>query len=323
LGLVQGLTEFIPVSSTAHLILAPDILGIARPRAEIAHTYDTFIQIGTVIPVLIYFWRDWLNLLRAALRILQQRRIGDDLNERLVKYLLLGSIPAGVAGLLLEKHIERLAEPATFPPAYLIIGIGLIGMALVMWWVERISRKVRTLENLQMPDAWVVGFAQALALFPGVSRSGSTITAGLLTGLTREAAARFSFLLMTPVMLAATGYKALKLLRGSEQLTSGEWSGMLLATVVAGITGYVAIAFLLRFLRTRSLGWFAGYRIAVGAFCIGLFFMQQGGTAPAGSGATAAPALQAAPGNSSAVPSESFTADAGILIRQSRRGSER
>lgn len=275
LGVIQGLTEFIPVSSTAHLILAPQILNIPAPREAIAHTYDTFIQIGTVIPVLIYFWHEWLQLLKAGLRIVKQRHVGADPQERMVMYLLIGSLPAGVVGLLLEKRIERFANPAEFPPAFLVIGASLIVVGLIMWWAELTSRKTRTIENVRMPDAWVVGCAQALALIPGVSRSGSTITAGLFTGMTREAAARFSFLLMTPIMLAATGYKAVKVLRGAEPMSASEWQGMLLATFIAAITGYVAIAFLIGWLRRRSLGIFAVYRILIGAFSIGLFFMQQ------------------------------------------------
>ena len=275
LGINQGLTEFLPISSTAHLILAPEFLNIARPRTEIAHTYDTFIQIGTVIPVLIYFWQDWMKLLQAALRIVKQRKIGDDQDERMVKYLVLGSIPAGVLGLLFESKIEKLADPATFPAAYLFIGFALVVVGVVMWWAEGFSRKSREIEHLQMPDVWLMGFAQAMALWPGVSRSGATITAGLFAGLTREAAARFSFLLMAPIMLAATAYKMVKLVGGEDQLTSGEWGGMLVATVVAAVTGYLAIAFLLKWLRTRTLGFFAVYRIALGAFVIGLYFHQR------------------------------------------------
>jgi undecaprenyl-diphosphatase len=274
-GIIQGLTEFLPISSTAHLILAPELLNIPGPRAEIAHTYDTFIQIGTVIPVLIYFWLEWLRLLKAAGRILRRFSISNDPDERMVQYLFLGSIPAGLLGLALNKFVEKLADPGSFTPAYLIIGSGLIGVGLLMWWAEATSRKSRDMQHLRLPDAILMGCAQAAALWPGVSRSGATITGGLMAGLTREAAARFSFLLMVPIMLAASGYKLLKVLKGSEHLTSGEWSGMLLATVVAAITGFLAIAFLLRWLRTRSLGFFAVYRIALGAFVIGLYFMQR------------------------------------------------
>jgi undecaprenyl-diphosphatase len=274
LGVVQGLTEFIPVSSTAHLIIAPELFGI-HVRGEIAHTYDTFIQLGTVIPVLLYFWREWLALLRASGRILIHRRVGDDPEERLVVYLLLGSVPAGLLGLLLEKRVEQLADPA-FAPRFLLIGLSLIVVGVLMWWIERVSKKTRSLEHLSAPDALFVGAAQALALFPGVSRSGSTITAGLMAGFTREAAARFSFLLMTPIMLAATGYKFLKMLRGSGDaaLTPDEWTSMIVATVVAGISGYLAIVWLLSWLRSKPLAPFAFYRVALGAFLIGLYLYQ-------------------------------------------------
>lgn len=274
LGVIQGLTEFLPVSSTAHLILAPQLLPVAELRGEIAHTYDTIIQIGTVLPVLLYFRADWLRMIQAAVRIVQQRKVSSDLDERLVKYLILGSIPAGVIGLLFEDKIEILAQPNEFRGAYLCIGLALILVGLLMGWAEAIGRKTRTLEHLGMPDAWFVGFAQAMALFPGVSRSGSTMTAGLLAGLTREAAARFSFLLMTPIMFAATGYKAVKLLKGSTPLLPGELQGMILASIVAAFTGYVAIAFLLSWLRTRTLSFFIAYRILIGLFSIGMYFMQ-------------------------------------------------
>jgi undecaprenyl-diphosphatase len=285
LGVTQGLTEFIPVSSTAHLILVPEF-GINRPRPAIADIYDTFIQLGTVFPVLIFFWRDWLELLRAAVRIVRSRKIGDDLHERMVKYLVIGTIPAGLAGLALKDFIHQVNDPDHFKPAFLIIGIGLIGMGLVMWWVDHTARKTRSIEKLRTPDAVLMGIAQACALFPGVSRSGATITAGLLAGLTREAAARFSFLMMTPIMLLATGYQGVKALKGEHPLTADEWSGLLLATVVAGITGYFAIAFLLNWLRTRSVTVFAIWRIALGAFSLGLFFVRlQAGAAAPGSAA--------------------------------------
>ena len=271
LGITQGLTEYIPVSSTAHLILAPELFQI--PRAN--HTYDTIIQIGTVFPVFIYFWREFARLIAAAGRIVRNGRVTKDPEERMVKYLVLGSLPAGILGLLFEKRVDRLADPSEFPYAFLVIGTALIVVGLIMWWAEATSRKVRSIDHVREGDAWVVGFAQACALIPGVSRSGSTITAGLFTGLTREAAARFSFLLMTPIMLAATGYKVLKLLRGAEASTPDEWKGMLVATVIAGITGYFAIAFLMNWLRNRSLAVFAIYRILVGGFAIGLFFMQR------------------------------------------------
>lgn len=271
LGVIQGLTEFIPVSSTAHLILAQSFSTGLTPTH--AHTFDTFIQLGTVIPVLIYFWRDWLRLLVAAGRILRQRRVGKDQDERMVMYLVLGSLPAGILGLLLEKHIEKFADPSN-KTAYLFIGLALIIVGGVMYFAERTGSKTRTLEHLRGADALAIGLAQAMALFPGVSRSGATMTAGLFAGFTREAAARYSFMLMTPIMLAATGYKFLKVITGKEPMDNSEIGSMLLAAVVAGITGYIAIAFLLNWLRTRSLGFFAVYRLLAGGFAICLYLFQ-------------------------------------------------
>ncbi len=275
MGIIQGLTEFIPVSSTAHLIIAPQFLPINKPDEAIAHAYDTIIQSGTLFAALAFFWRDWARILAAIRRIIANRGIDSkDLDERMVRYLFLGSLPAGILGLLLEKKVDALADPDHNHWAWLVIATGLIGMGIVMALIDYTSRKVRDIENLKTPDAVLIGFAQALALFPGVSRSGSTITAGLLTGLTREAAARFSFLLMTPIMIAATGYKLFKLLRHPGDVGDA-WGSMILATIVAGITGYLVIGLLLGWLRSRSLMFFVCWRLAVGALCLGMFFVQR------------------------------------------------
>lgn len=274
LGAIQGLTEFIPISSTAHLILAPHVLPIEAPREEIAHTYDTIIQIGTVIPVLIYFRREWAQYLRALLRWVLGRGEADDPDIKMVQFLLLGSIPAVIAGLAFNDAVESLADPNN-RYALLCIGVMMIVVGVLMWLAELLGRRVRTLERAGRLDALLIGLAQAIALIPGTSRSGATITAGLALGFQREAAARFSFLLMTPIMLAATGYKMAKLiLEPGGRMNSGEWTGLALATVIAALTGYAAIVFLLGWLRTRSMGVFCLYRFIVGAFCLGLFFVQ-------------------------------------------------
>jgi undecaprenyl-diphosphatase len=273
LGVIQGLTEFIPVSSTAHLILAPRLIS-TQLEPTYPHTFDTVIQIGTVFPVLLYFWKDWFRLLLAGGRILKKFRVGDDPDERMVKYLFFGSIPAGALGVLLESKIEKIADSHS-PTTLLLIGAALIVVGLLMWWAESHTRRVREIEHLRTPDAWLIGLGQALALWPGVSRSGATITAGLFAGLTREAAARFSFLLMTPIMIAVTAYKGLKLVTGIEPMTPGEWQTLFAATGIAALTGYFAIAFLLTWLRTRSLAIFAVYRVLLGSFCIGMYFMQR------------------------------------------------
>jgi len=266
---VQGLTEFVPVSSTAHLILAPRFLGIAVPAHP--HTYDTVIQAGTLLPVLFFFRAEWLRLIGAALTVARRRSLGDDHYERLLPCLAVGTLPALLAGALLHSRVAELGEPDN-PWAFLVIGAALIVVALAMIGAERTMRNGRAESAVTVGDAWRIGIAQAVALIPGVSRSGATITAGMFAGLSREAAARFSFMLMTPVMVAATAFGVLKLLRSPEPVAPDEWRSLLLAMAVAAVVGYFAIAVLLRFLRQNTLYWFVGYRLALGGWLIYLHF---------------------------------------------------
>src|SRR5262249_39466715 len=165
------------------------------------------------VPVLVYCRRDWIELLRGLGRVFSNRRVSSDPHERMAVLILLATVPALLLGLAFNKKIEMLGDPEQYPGAYVVIGAALIGRGILMAWIDPISRQQRTLEQLTGADAAVIGVAQAVAIVPGVSRSGATITGGLLTGLTREAAARFSFLLSVPVMVAAVGYKTLKLLK--------------------------------------------------------------------------------------------------------------
>jgi undecaprenyl-diphosphatase len=272
LGIVQGLTEFIPVSSTAHLILAQQMLPDAH--ATDPHAFETIIQVGTLLPVLVYFRRDWIDLLRGLGRIFSNRRVSPDPHERMAVLILLATVPALLLGLAFNKKIEMLGDPEQYPVAYVVIGAALIGVGILMAWIDAISRKQRTLEQLTGADAAVIGVAQAVAIVPGVSRSGATITGGLLTGLTREAAARFSFLLSVPVMVAAVGYKTLKLLKEGAHMPHSEWIALGAGIIAAAIVGYFTIAFLLNYLRRHSLALFAWYRVALGLFLIGIYLMQ-------------------------------------------------
>jgi undecaprenyl-diphosphatase len=276
LGIIQGLTEFIPVSSTAHLIIAPELLpNIATPTDP--HAFDTIIQAGTLIPALLYFRKDWLELLAGAWRIIVNRRIGRDPHERLALLVLIGTIPACVLGLLVNKRVEKIADVHANPVGYLVIGMSLVVVGVLMWWIDAVSRKKRTIEQLTEVDAVAIGLGQAVALIPGVSRSGATITTGLMTGLTREAAARFSFILYAPVMLAATGFKALQVLHSHAAMPKSEWFDLFVGMIAAAIIGYLCIAFLLNYLRRHSLGVFAAYRVFVGLFLIGLWWYQHRG----------------------------------------------
>src|SRR6266480_6992744 len=271
LGIVQGLTEFIPVSSTAHLVFASRLVGLysgveATLKAEQTTATIAVIQLGTLLAVLIYFARDITNITIAFVRdhlalftgrnrVDGSRRLSHD--AWLGWLIIVGSIPVGVVGLLLKKQIE-----GTFTKNLWIIATMMIVVAVLLALAEWVGKKERSMEQLGLGDALAVGCAQVLALIPGSSRSGSTIMGGLFAGLTRETAARFSFLLSIPA-IAASGLLELK--EAVHKLPDGSYLPLLVATVASGIVGYASIWFLLRFLRTHSTGVFIVYRLIVGA----------------------------------------------------------
>jgi len=256
-GVVQGLTEFLPISSSAHLILLPRLMGWDDPFLTSAE-FDVMLHLGTLGALLVYFWRDMVRLGRAWLASLRERRLGDDPHRRLAWLLLLTVIPAALVGALFEDFFdETFREALLLIPLLLVVGAGMLAFG------ERYGRRDRGLERLRVRDALVIGLAQALALFPGISRSGVTIAAGLVVGLQREAAARFSFLMGIPIIAGAGLWKL-------RVIVSGETSAfepMVLAAGMAAsaLAGLAAIAFLLRFLRTRSTVIFIVYRLLFAA----------------------------------------------------------
>jgi undecaprenyl-diphosphatase len=287
LGIVQGLTEFIPVSSTAHLVFASRLVGLyngveATLKAEQTTATIAVIQLGTLLAVLVYFARDIIQITRAFVRdhlaLLAGKRVpghlpGDGaqdsaLNARLGLsqeawlgwLVIIGSIPVAVVGLLFKHQIE-----GTFTKNLWIIATMMIVVAILLALAEMVGKRNRSLPDLKIGDALAVGTAQVLALIPGSSRSGSTIMAGLLTGQTRETAARFSFLLSIPA-IAASGLLELK--EAIHKLPDGSYLPLIVATIVSGVVGYASIWFLLRFLRTHSTGVFIVYRLAVGSAII-------------------------------------------------------
>jgi undecaprenyl-diphosphatase len=271
LGIVQGLTEFIPVSSTAHLVFASRLIGLydgvgATLKAEQTTATIAVIQLGTLLAVLIYFARDIIDITRAFvsdhLALLRGKNRVD--GSRSLSHgawlgwlVIIGSIPVAVVGLLLKKQIE-----GTFTKNLWIIATMMIVVAVLMGIAELVGKRERSMEQLGISDALAVGFAQVLALIPGSSRSGSTIMGGLFAGLTRETAARFSFLLSIPA-IAASGLLELK--EAIDKLPPGTYLPLIVATVVSGVVGYASIWFLLRFLRTHSTAVFIVYRFFVGA----------------------------------------------------------
>jgi undecaprenyl-diphosphatase len=262
LGLVQGLTEFIPVSSSAHLIIVPWLLGWPDPGLA----FDAALHLGTLLAVLGYFARDWVVLSRAFLASVVERNFNPDHNRLLAWLVLVGSIPGALAGLLLDGPVEAFFHsPGAIhnTSALLFMAALILGLAAALWLAEAVARHTRSVQTLGWRDAILIGLAQASALLPGVSRSGATITAGLFLGLERQAAARFSFLLATPIVAAAGAKKVFDAMRAG--LSSGDQAAFALGVVTAAISGYLCIAFLLRYLQRNSTLPFVLYRVALAA----------------------------------------------------------
>jgi len=265
LGIVQGLTEYIPISSSAHLIIVPWLFGWHDP-ALTSLSFDVALHLGTLVAVVWFFAADWVRLIRAGLASLMERKIGSDPDRKLAWLLIIGCVPGGIAGVLAESKIDALFHQPNVPiksSAIIVMGIIIATLALVLFIVERLARHTREMNSLTLKDAIVIGLAQALAIFPGVSRSGSTITAGLALNLKREAAARFSFLLSAPIIAGAglkSAWDMLQQYRGVGAFGSAELILFPFGFVAAAISGYFCIKYLLHFLQKNSTDLFVYYR---------------------------------------------------------------
>jgi undecaprenyl-diphosphatase len=257
LGITQGLTEFLPVSSTGHLRIIPAFAGWEDPGA----LFTAVIQLGTMLAVVIYFRDDLVRIVRTWLTSLRRPELRDELDARMGWYVIVATIPIGVIGLALNDQIENGARNLY------LIGAMLIALGLVLMGAELVGRRVRRIEDVGRADAIWIGLAQACALVPGVSRSGSTITAGLFLGLEREAAARFSFLLSIPAVVLSGLYGLTELAKSDEGTSFG---ALLVATIFAFILGYLSIAFLLRYLARHSTFIFVAYRVGIGSVVLAL-----------------------------------------------------
>jgi undecaprenyl-diphosphatase len=267
IGILQGLTEFIPVSSSAHLELAPWIAGWPSGGLLSSLSFDVFLHLGTLLALLGYFGRDWLRLLGAALASIRERRIGADPDRRLAWLLILATIPAALIGFVGEDWIDQHLHTDADGVRLAIAGFMVVG-AIVLWLADRLGSRTREIDRLDAPSALAIGLSQALALLPGISRSGATISTGLALGLTRESAARFSFLLATPITLGAGLYGSRHLLDVSH--TATEWLALGVAFAAAAASGMLAIGFLLSWLRHRSVTVFSVYRLAFAGLVVGL-----------------------------------------------------
>jgi undecaprenyl-diphosphatase len=276
LGLVQGLTEFIPISSTAHLTIAGRMFNLIDPNNPKQWTaFIAVIQLGTLIAVIVYFWTDIIKIIHgfvtSNLARLRKENLSPEQREyaKLGWLIIIGSQPIAVVGLLFREVIE-----GSLTKDLRVIAGSLIGLAIILIIAEMTGKQKRGMRHLRVSDSIMVGVAQVFALIPGSSRSGTTITGGLFAGLTRETAARFSFLLSIPA-IAASGLLELPEAVRSVQHSAGEaieigWTQIIVATLAAALSGYASIAFLLRFLQSHTTYLFVGYRIALGIVLIAL-----------------------------------------------------
>jgi undecaprenyl-diphosphatase len=264
LAIVQGLTEFLPISSTAHLYLTSWLLGW---KVE-SLTFDIALHVGTLLAVAAYFFRDWLQIIAHGFGLRYGRDEELERNTGLLWLLAIGSIPVGIAGLLFNKQ----AESTWRNP--LVMGSMLVIVGVLMAIAEWTGRKTRDMAGVNLLDATAIGIAQALAVVPGTSRSGITITAGLFRNINREAAARFSFLLSTPAIAAAAA-KALYDLHKHGGFEPGMQTAFGLGIAISAVTGFIVIAWFLRFLRRRSLWFFVFYRIIFGIMVLALAFFRR------------------------------------------------
>jgi len=256
LGIVQGLTEFLPISSSGHLRIVPALMGWEDPGAA----FTAVIQLGTMAAVLLYFRHDLRRIARTWTASLRRPELRGELDARMGWYIIVGTLPISVFGIAFSDQIENEARDLY------LIGTMLILLGLVLLLAERVGPRDRDVASARWRDAIVIGFAQACALIPGVSRSGATITAGLFLGFDRASAARYSFLLSVPAVVLSGLFE----LRHAGDDEGAGLAATILATVLAFVVGYASIAFLLRWLTSHSTAIFVAYRVALGALVLAL-----------------------------------------------------
>jgi len=264
LVIIQGLTEFLPVSSTGHLTLSGKFMNlISEDNPEHWTAFIAIIQLGTLIAVLVYFWKDLINIIKDFVRnnlIKPVRYSEQNLNSRLGWLIIIGTIPVVIIGIAFKDVIE-----GAFTKNLYVIVSSLIGLAIILAAAEKIAKFKKDVKDITILDSLLIGLAQAVSLIPGSSRSGTTITAGLFTGLNREAAARFSFLLSIPAVLASGVLQLYEALQFVDQTMI---VNLIVSTIVSAVSGYLAIDFLLKFLKKNSTFIFIYYRIGLGILII-------------------------------------------------------
>ena len=260
MGIVQGLTEFLPISSSGHLIIVPFLLGWTDPFIT-SLAFSVMLHVGTLAALLVYFRADWFRLVPAGLAAIRDRSFRGDPDRRLAWLLVAATIPAAIAGFLLNDRIETVFRDVGLVALTLVVG------ALILWLADRWGGQTKGVNDVTFPIAVGIGAAQALALVPGISRSGISISAARFAGLNREAAARFAFLMATPITAGAAIFEIRKLASGETGVDVS--AGPLLVGMLAAFaSGMLAIGFMLRYLRTRSLNIFVAYRLVLAAVVV-------------------------------------------------------
>jgi len=261
LGIIQGLGEFLPISSTAHLILAPWFFGWSDPGLA----FDIALHVGTLLAVVWFFWRDWLDIIKAASNSVLHTKCEIKNNmypAGLLWLLMVASIPGAIFGLLFDSKIESIFRSP------LLIAFTLSAVGLVLLLIDKYAKHSKTIEKISIKDALIIGFSQALAIVPGISRSGATMTAGLALGIGREQAARFSFLLSAPIIFGAAAVKIPHL------LSAGITLPIIFGILSSAVTGYLAIKFMLKFIQKVGYAPFFWYRIVLAAVVVGVYFAR-------------------------------------------------
>jgi len=253
LGIIQGLSEFLPISSSAHLALTPWLFGWDPPGLA----FDVALHLGTLIALVWFFWQEWVTLARAFAGIVRKRRVETDSERRFV-WVVIATVPGALAGYVLQDYAKTVFRT----PA--LIGVNLIVMGVILWAVDRGARQDRGIDTMTWKNAMAIGLAQMFAIVPGVSRSGSTITAGRALGFSREAAAVFSFLMSLPIITAAVVFE------GRHAIENGVTAPLIAGVIAAAVSGWLAISVLLKFVARHSYGVFAAYRLAVGVGVLAL-----------------------------------------------------
>ncbi len=264
LGIIQGAAEFIPISSSAHLIIIPWLFGWTDP-ALTSLAFDVALHLGTLVAVLAFFAKDWLSLIRSFFQSISDRRVSGDPNRKLAWLIVICTLPGGIAGVLFESKIEALFHQSGVPiarSAMIIMAVIIAAFGVLLLLADRLAKHVHDLDQLNLRNALLIGLSQALAIFPGISRSGSTISSGLALGFKRQAAAKFSFLLSAPI-IAGAGVKSLWEIYSSLRIGEIARTDLLLfpvGIIVAAISGFLCIRYLLKYLQKHNMNIFVYYR---------------------------------------------------------------